>query len=277
MTYLLMSVAALVQTVCWGSSMSGVVSTEERELNEEYIAHLNSILSFDLGGHIYERASTDEPPLGQGSTGVVYRAVQMATGEPVALKCAYPSYLGTPGTMLAGEVSIVKSLEGYWWNLDLVDYGSSPGEFECAAFKRGGKSVAHHFKGRALSDCQMLDVIDKMLGVLVQLHAAGVTHGDTQMANWLLENPNDLSTLKLIDFGMAVRISNPSSPPDQVIADFMDVRDNLYEIRDRSRAIGGFLPAINPPANELPSFLSATTLVANVRSQIVCAMEDSSV
>ena len=123
----------------------------------------------------------------------------------------------------------------------------------------------------------MLDVIDKMLGVLVQLHAAGVTHGDTQMANWLLENPNDLSTLKLIDFGMAVRISNPSSPPDQVIADFMDVRDNLYEIRDRSRAIGGFLPAINPPANELPSFLSATTLVANVRSQIVCAMEDSSV
>ena len=186
--------------------MTEAISTDREETPDEYFARLNSIRYFELDKHSYEK-STSEEPLGKGVFGVVYSAVQLPERTPVALKCAYPSEYGTPGTMLANEVSITRSLGEFPWKLKVLDYRSSPDEFECAALERGGLSLKKYIEGPLrLELCQAVNVGLQMVMAIAELHQANVAHGDLNPGNFLLGPASDPANVKLIDFGQATQL-----------------------------------------------------------------------
>ena len=71
----------------------------------------------------------------------------------------------------------------------------------------------------------MLDVAERMISILSELHARGFAHGDPHSGNWLLGDPEDLSTLKLIDFGLAAPLSSTGDHRP------LGVRTDLEEIQ----------------------------------------------
>ena len=220
-------IGAHLTVVCGGSEPAlavGEISTAGSGVPQStaaaYIARLNGMNYFDLNEHIYKKS--DHEPLGQGKFAIVYAARRLPDKALAAIKCAFPNQHGTPGTMLANEVSIMKLLRGYPWTLDVLDYHSSPGLFECAAFELGGWTITKNIEMERLTTCRVLDVADRMVTILDELHAFGVVHDDPHAGNWLLTDPEDMSTLKLIDYGKAVYYGHRGSvPPEAMVGDFV--------------------------------------------------------
>ena len=261
-------VCSQLLAVCDGASVAvdGVASVAP-ESTEEYIARIRSIRSFKLGGNTYERTSRDAP-LGQGSFGVVFEAEQLPGRVPVAVKCALPTRKTVPGSMLAREVSITRWLNGLPWNLDLLDYESSPRSFECAAFRKGGIPVWNYFHDGSMTLCQMLDVVDRMPAILGDLHARGYAHMDPHAANWLLGDPTDLNTLKLIDFGMALPLPPPTDddvPPPGVKVDLEELQYLVYTIIADSSKDKRFPPTL--PIEDEPTSESIRSLTSLARPE----------
>ena len=66
--------------------------------------------------------------------------------------------------------------------------------------------VAQH--GGALSEGDAKVACRRVARALARLHAAGFAHRDVKLENLLLARPNDLSSLKLADFGFATVVSD---------------------------------------------------------------------
>ncbi len=66
--------------------------------------------------------------------------------------------------------------------------------------------VAQH--GGALSERDAKVACRRVARALARLHAAGFAHRDVKLENLLLARPNDLSSLKLADFGFATAVSD---------------------------------------------------------------------
>jgi serine/threonine protein kinase len=66
--------------------------------------------------------------------------------------------------------------------------------------------VAQH--GGALSERDAKVACRRVARALARLHAAGFAHRDVKLENLLLARPNDLSSLKLADFGFATVVSD---------------------------------------------------------------------
>lgn len=66
--------------------------------------------------------------------------------------------------------------------------------------------VAQH--GGALSERDAKVACRRVARALARLHAAGFAHRDVKLENLLLARPNDLSSLKLADFGFATEVSD---------------------------------------------------------------------
>ena len=66
--------------------------------------------------------------------------------------------------------------------------------------------VAQH--GGALSERDAKVACRRIARALARLHAAGFAHRDVKLENLLLARPNDLSSLKLADFGFATVVSD---------------------------------------------------------------------
>ena len=252
----------------WGfvGTVDGAISTYRGESHPEGTS--SPVRLFKLEGHEY-LSSITEKPLGFGGFGVVYAALQLPDRTPVALKCSDPPSeldedTSVSGPLLAHEVGIVRSLNGYSWNLDLIDYKFTA-EFECAAFHRGGPTIAKFLQEKKLTDCRFLAIADRMRIILAELHAEGITHGDVHIGNWLLGDPNDLSTLKLIDFDSATRFPPESyweTSAAAVEGDFNGVKRMLVDV-------------ISRPARSIADKDPLADYIASIRAAI-CPPDDAS-
>ena len=263
----LLWVIGIPLVACGGLPAGGLSTDAAPESPDEYLTRLGDTRYFELNR--YRFIKSHEKPLGRGVFGVVFRAMKLPEGTPVALKCAYPGDARTPGRMLAEEVSIMKSLRDFPWTLHLIDYRSSPPAFECAVSERGGRPVEYLVQRRSLTVCETLNVAARMLYILNQLHAAGFAHGDAHWGNWLMDDPSDLSTLKLIDFGMAKPILPDSPPPGEVILDSDQVQHEVWRVVEPFRDSNG--PCSSEPFMEEPNFDSISALVPRVRAALLCA------
>jgi serine/threonine protein kinase len=67
----------------------------------------------------------------------------------------------------------------------------------------GGELFEHVLDRNALSESESHVVMKQCLNALNYLNANQVCHRDIKLENLMLQNPNDLSNLKLIDFGLS--------------------------------------------------------------------------
>jgi predicted Ser/Thr protein kinase len=149
-----------------------------------------------------------EKVLGRGSTGVVYRAVQLAVERVVALKVLHRSLSrGRIVRRLQREARTTARLS-HPNIVAAIDMGQSNGTWWYAMEFVDGPSLAAHLRkeGR-LTEREALRLFIPLCEALDHLHQAGVVHRDIKPGNILVEAGG---RARLVDLGLAFAEDDPS-------------------------------------------------------------------
>jgi hypothetical protein len=150
-----------------------------------------------------------EDVIGRGSTGVVYRAVQLAVDRPVALKVLHAELAGrlravrrlqreARTTARLAHPNIVSAIDMgqvgplWWYAMELID----------------GPSLAERLReGGRLGEREALRLFIPLCEALVHVHEQGVVHRDIKPGNILIDRGG---RARLVDLGLAFAEDDPS-------------------------------------------------------------------
>ncbi|MFO0676362.1 MAG: serine/threonine-protein kinase [Polyangiaceae bacterium] len=189
--------------------------------------------------------------MGSGASGVIYEAIRIADGLPVAIKLlrAAAAHDATASDRLRREAEAL----GLAWHpnvVEVIDHGHLPDgtSFLSMELLHGEPMSARlRTKGR-LSPAELLPFALQMCDALAAVHAAGVVHRDVKPSNVFLSvdpaEPGAPVRVKLLDFGIArveweeTRITNMGSPlgtpgymaPEQETGGDVDARSDLFAL-----------------------------------------------
>jgi serine/threonine-protein kinase len=151
--------------------------------------------------------------IGDGGMGRVYRAAEVATDAPVAVKLLHPEFVGVDQVALRfeREATVMKQLSHP--NIaKVIEFGEWNGRMFLAMELLSGKPLAALIggtdggrDGRPLPIKQALSIICPVLDALEYAHAIGVVHRDLKPENIMIV-PGGLPSrenIKLLDFGIA--------------------------------------------------------------------------
>ncbi len=149
-----------------------------------------------------------EALLGRGSTGMVYRAVQLAVERDVALKVLHPELARNPRIVrrLQREARTMAKL-GHPHVVSAIDMGQSSGRWWYAMELIDGPSLADRLRqdGR-LSEREALRLFIPLAEALEHLWHHGVVHRDIKPANVLIDRTRGA---QLADLGLAFHEDDP--------------------------------------------------------------------
>jgi hypothetical protein len=220
--------------------------------------------------------------MGSGATGVIYEAVRIADGLPVAIKLlrAAAAHEAVASDRLRREAEAL----GLAWHpnvVEVIDHGRLPdGTAYLVMELLHGESLAARLrtKGR-LAPVDLWPIAMQVCDALAAVHAAGVVHRDVKPSNIFLTIDRDVpgsERVKLLDFGIArveweeTRITNTGgplgtpgymSPEQEVGSGEVDGRSDVF-------ALGAVLYESlvgEPPPSQSPSGLVRTGGSAAVR------------
>jgi serine/threonine-protein kinase len=149
--------------------------------------------------------------IGEGGMGRVYRAEQIPTGKPVALKLLHPEFVGVDQVVRRFEREAQLTTElAHPHIVNVIELGEWNGRLFLAMELLAGKSLAELIGdgakgGGRLTVKRTLSIIRPMLDALEYAHALGVVHRDLKPENIMIV-PGGLlhrETIKLLDFGIA--------------------------------------------------------------------------
>jgi eukaryotic-like serine/threonine-protein kinase len=222
--------------------------------------------------------------MGSGSTGVIYEAVRISDGLPVAIKLlrVAAAHDAVASDRLRREAEAL----GLSWHpnvVEVIDHGYLPdGTAYLVMELLPGESLATRLRNRVrLTPQELLPIALQMCDALAAVHAAGVVHRDVKPSNILLAVDRDVpggpERVKLLDFGIArveweeTRITNTGGPlgtpgymsPEQETGEGeVDGRSDLF-------ALGAMLfecLAGEPPPPRTPSGLVRTSDGSTLRT-----------
>ncbi|HEY4179726.1 MAG TPA: protein kinase [Kofleriaceae bacterium] len=157
-------------------------------------------------GELVETRFEVEHLAGSGGMGTVYRALDRATGQPVAIKVLKNISRDTTDRF-AREINVLGNLR----HPGIVRYiadGVADGEMWLAMEWLEGESLAERLGKGGLSAAESVDLVRRVGEALGAAHARGVVHRDVKPSNLFLVN-KDLERVKVLDFGVA-RVSDAS-------------------------------------------------------------------
>ncbi len=167
--------------------------------------------TLDLSGRCVGNSYILVRPIGQGATGTVWRGVDRATGEQVAVKLLHESLLRQPKlvTRFVQERTILLMLRHR--NVvrvrDLFSAGESLGLVMDLV---GGGSLRGYLRThRALPAATVARIGGQVAAALAEAHSLGIVHRDLKPDNILVENADDVPDVRLTDFGIARVLSTP--------------------------------------------------------------------
>ncbi len=190
--------------------------------------------------------------MGAGATGVIYEAVRISDGQPVAIKLlrVAAAHDAVASDRLRREAEAL----GLSWHpnvVEVIDHGHLPdGTAYLVMELLPGESLATRLRSRGrLSPRELLPIALQMCDALAAVHAAGVVHRDVKPSNILLaverDEPSGPERVKLLDFGIArveweeTRITNTGGPlgtpgymsPEQEMGEGeIDGRSDLFSL-----------------------------------------------
>jgi serine/threonine-protein kinase len=194
--------------------------------------------------------------IGEGGMGRVYRALQLATGQTVALKLLHPDVASDTQVVqrFQREAKLTTELS-HSHIVKVVEFGELDGHLFLAMELMAGKSLASFIerggsgRGRRLSVKRTLAIMVPVLDALEYAHARGVVHRDLKPENIMVIPGRGLFArdgVKLLDFGIAklgdraqaktqkltqhgLVLGTPGyMSPEQAVGAQADVRSDLY-------------------------------------------------
>lgn len=221
--------------------------------------------------------------MGSGASGVIYEAVRIADGVPVAIKLlrAAAAHEAVASDRLRREAEAL----GLAWHphvVEVIDHGRLPdGTAYLVMELLHGESLAARLRSKGrLVPRELLPIAMQVCDALGAVHAAGVVHRDVKPSNVFLaagsDDPTASERVKLLDFGIArveweeTRITNTGgplgtpgymSPEQETGSGEVDGRSDLF-------ALGAMLYEClvgEPPPPQSPSGLVRTGDSASVR------------
>lgn len=164
--------------------------------------------------------------IGRGGMGVVYEAVETATGQEVAIKALNaPAFTTENLRRFRREAQTAASVKHR--HLCAVHYlGVESGTPFIVMERLYGETLRSRLTGSGpLSPADAVTIILQVLEGLSAAHAAGVLHRDVKPANIFITTPRGTSpSIKIIDFGLAKLIPatawkpRPEAPAEELSA-----------------------------------------------------------
>ncbi len=220
--------------------------------------------------------------MGSGASGVIYEAVRISDGVPVAIKLlrGAAAHEGVASDRLRREAESL----GLAWHphvVEVIDHGRLPdGTSYLVMELLRGETLAARLRTKVrLTPLELLPIAMDVCDALAAVHAAGIVHRDVKPSNVFLaagvDDPNG-EHVKLLDFGIArveweeTRITNTGgplgtpgymSPEQETGSGEVDGRSDLF-------ALGAMLYEClvgDPPPPLSPSGLVRTGDNVNVR------------
>jgi serine/threonine-protein kinase len=159
-------------------------------------------------------------PIGQGATGTVWRGVDRASGEPVAVKLLHESLLRQPKlvTRFVQERTILQMLRHR--NVvrvrDLFSVGESLGLV--MDLVPGGSLREYLREHHTVPAGETARLAAQVAAALAEAHELGVVHRDLKPDNILLQTTDGRLETRLTDFGIARVLNTPSlTTPNAVV------------------------------------------------------------
>jgi serine/threonine-protein kinase len=163
--------------------------------------------------------------MGSGATGVIYEAVRMSDGLPVAIKLlrAAAAHEAVASDRLRREAEAL----GLSWHpnvVEVIDHGHlADGTAYLVMELLHGESLAARLRTKSrLTARELLPIVMQVCDALAAVHAAGVVHRDLKPSNIYMavdrDDPAGSERVKLLDFGIArveweeTRITNTGGP-----------------------------------------------------------------
>ncbi|WP_344319173.1 serine/threonine-protein kinase, partial [Actinocatenispora thailandica] len=154
-----------------------------------------------------------EAEIASGAAGTVWRARDLATGTPVAVKLLHPSAAAQPDVVAAfqaeahilGEVrhpGVVRAREFLH---------PSDGTYALVMDLVAGRDLRRLLIADGpLAPAAAASVLAQVAAAISAVHAAGVVHGDVKPGNILVPEPPGTDGVRLVDFGVAQRMQCPT-------------------------------------------------------------------
>lgn len=150
--------------------------------------------------------------LGEGAFSVVKLAVNRKTGQKVAVKCIDRQGLPEDDeNSLRQEVAIMKSLD-HENIVQFIDFFEEEKFFYVVLeFLEGGELFDRIVKKNFYNEKEARDVVLTVLNGMKYCHDKGIAHRDMKPENLLLTSKDDDSSVKIADFGFAIRGAQKSA------------------------------------------------------------------
>ncbi|GLZ76236.1 hypothetical protein Afil01_10430 [Actinorhabdospora filicis] len=152
------------------------------------------------------------PEVARGAAGTVYRAVDTATGDTVAVKVLRHDAAAEPGVVTAflDEAEVLAELD----HPGIVrprDFIATDDVLALVMDLVEGTDLREKIRVEGpLAPAAAAIMISQLAAALAAVHAVGLVHGDVKPGNVLV--PADGSSVRLADFGVAHRITGDYSP-----------------------------------------------------------------
>lgn len=155
-----------------------------------------------------------EAEIGAGGMGVVYRAVDLGSGEFVAIKVISPKALADPERLrrFRNEAKLASSIQHPGIvgvrEVGAAEIGGQTRDFIVMELV-SGITLAERIKGRPLPLREALHYAIQVVAALDAAHQSGVIHRDVKPANVIIDEKGNA---KLADFGLAKMNERPADP-----------------------------------------------------------------
>lgn len=139
--------------------------------------------------------------LGRGEFSTVYKGKDRETGELYAIKCIEKHELDT--TRLDTEVEILKSVD-HPHIISLREYFDTPDSlYLVVELVSGGELFDKITELGAYSERTAAELVANILSAVKYLHSKNIAHRDLKPTNLLLKSEDDLTNVKIADFGLS--------------------------------------------------------------------------
>ena len=213
---------------------TGLVRTGERRL--------------DTGTVLDERYLVSTP-LGEGGTGLVYRAHDVRTDRDVVLKVIRPEHAASPEQVarFLSELKVGQRVSSSRVRRVLGTTRTDEGRLVLVLEYVEGRSLADVLAEQApLPEARALTLAREVARALADVHGAGVVHRDLKPSNVLLLGRPPAEAVSLLDLGVARQLDVPSAElhtrtghvvgtpaylsPEAILGDPVDGRADLYAL-----------------------------------------------